>query len=326
MSLQQTFIDEMAVLFGGDKEKESCFRHRFHPAKHPDNNKDDREKAQNTAIAKLIDDDLPWTYCQKNIGHTIRRVLEVLCREYGEEMKADGVPVELLFSVGRGGVLLVNNNGDAAEEENQQQPQGKFSPWQIVYRWLWDKKFLRFLWENWQEKADANKSWIEICKDEEIPAVLSKPRGLMLEELEEAREESLPTITLKQSQRLVVFFPQETRGYFLLLNKGNNGSCVLCPSLGFAVNCSVNSKIILPQKEALAGEKKIGFKYGDLGIEEFIAIAHPQPLTLPWLDVSNKKGEIAPVLTSDRLLELWEELEKQGQWRAYYQAFEVVEV
>jgi hypothetical protein len=82
----------------------------------------------------------------------------------------------------------------------------------------------------------------------------------------------------------------------------------------------------LPQKEALAGEKKIGFKYGDLGIEEFIAIAHPEPLTLPWLDVTNKKGEIAPVLTSDRLLELWEELEKQGQWRAYYQAFEVVEV
>lgn len=326
MSLQQTFIDEMAVLFGGDKEKESCFRHRFHPANHPDNNKDDREKTQNTAIAELINKDLNGTYCKGNIGHTIRRVLEVLCGEYGEEMKADGVPVELLFCVGRGGALPINNNGDAAEEENQQQPQGRFSPWKEVYKWLWDKKFLRFfptfVWEHWQEKADSSKPWMEFY--EEIPGVFSK--GLILEELEEAREEGLPKIRLKKTGKIRLFFSSEIMGYFLLLNKGNNGSCVLCPSLGFAVNCSVNSKIILPQKEALAGEKKIGFKYGDLGIEEFIAIAHPLPLTLPWLDVSKKGGEIAPVLTSDRLLELWEELEKQGQWRAYYQAFEVVEM
>lgn len=326
MSLQQQFIKEMAGLFDGDKEKRSCFIHRFDPANHPDNNRDDKTRAQNREIAELINQDLNGTYCKGNIGHTIRRVLELLYRKYEEEMKADGVPVELLFHVGRGGVLQINNNDDASEEENQQQPQGRFSPWQEVYKWLWDNKFLRFLWEKCQEKADVSKAWIEFCNNEQIPAVLSKPRGLMLEELEEAREESMPKILLKQSQRLLVFFPGETRGYFLLLNKGNNGSNVLCHSLAYAVNCSVSSTLILPQEEALAGKKKIGFKYGDLGIEEFIAIAHPEPLTLPWLDVSQKEVEKAPTLTSDRLLELWEELEKQGQWRAYYQAFEVVEV
>jgi len=326
MSLQQTFIEEMAGLFDGDKEKESCFRHRFNPANHPDNNKDDKKKAENKEMAELINKDLPWTYCKGNIGHTIRRVLEALCREYGEEMRADGVPVELLFCVGKGGKLKSANNDEPSEEENQQQPQGQFSPWKEVYKWLWDKKFPRFfptfVWEHWQEKADFSKPWMEFY--EEIPGVFS--RGLMLEELEETREEGLPKIPLKKPLKIRLLFPSETRSYFLLLNKGNDGSYVLCPSLGYAVNCSVNSKVILPQKEALAGEKNIGFKYGDLGTEEFIAIAHPLPLSLPWLDVNKKEPEIAPALTSDRLLELWEELEKQGEWRAFYQAFEVVEV
>ena len=321
MSLQQTFIDEMAKLFDDHQERRSCFLHRFDPANHPDNNKDSPEEARNTKVAELINKDLNGTYCTKNIGHTIKKVLEGICGKYEEEMKADGVQVELLFCVGRGGVLQINNNDESSEEENQQQPQGRFSPWQVVYRWLWDKKFLRFILEYWQEKADASKPWMEFY--EEIPGVFSK--GLILEELEEAREEGLPKIPLKKPGKIRVFFSSEVRGYFLLLNKGNNGSYVLCPSLGYALDSHVDSTLILPQEEAVAGQKNIGFKYGDLGIEEFIPIAHPQRLTLPWLDVSNKAEEIAPLLTSDRLLELWEELEKQGQWRAFYQAFEVVE-
>lgn len=326
MSLPQIFIDEIGSdLFKEDKEKQSCFLHRFDRANHPDNNKDDKEKAQNKAVAELINRDLNQTYCKKNIGHTIRKVLEVLYGEYGEEMKADGVAVDKLFNVGKGGKLKSANKEDDSEGKNQEQSQGKFSPWQEVYKWLWGEKFLRFIWEKCQEKADAGKAWMEFCKNEEIPDILSQPRGLVLEELEELRQEKMPKIPLLQPQSLLLFFPPETKGYFLLLNKGNKGCYVLCPSLGYAVNCCLKSTVILPQGEARAGQNKLGLKYDALGVEEFIAIAHPEPLNLPWLDVSKEKGEIAPALTSDRLLELWEEFEKQGEWRGYYQAFEVVE-
>ncbi len=271
MSLQQTFIDDMAKLFDDHEERRSCFRRRFDPANHPDNNKDDKKKAESKAVAELIDKDLNETYCKGNIGHTIKKVLEGLCGKYEEEMKADGVPVELLFNVGKGGKLKSANNDEPSEEKNQEQTQSKFSPWQVVYRWLWDKKFLRFVWQKCQEKADVSKAWIEFCKDEEVPAVLSKPRGLILEELEEAREEGLPKIPLKKPGKIRVLFSSEIQGYFLLLNKGNKDSYVLCPSLGYARDSHVNnSTLILPQKEALAGQKKIGFKYGDLGIEELM--------------------------------------------------------
>jgi hypothetical protein len=111
----------------------------------------------------------------------------------------------------------------------------------------------------------------------------------------------------------------------LLLNRSQQGQILLCPSSAYAPNAIVEkSPIWLPQKDAWAGDSEEKFVFGEVGKEEFLAIVLEKPLSLPWL--TPHEDEALPEWNAERMKELFEQLEKQGNWQVFYQSFEVREM
>ncbi|NJK69582.1 MAG: hypothetical protein HC941_26415 [Microcoleus sp. SU_5_3] len=259
-------------------------------------------------------------YCENKINQTIRKVIEVVHKACEEEMKADGVNTEALLNLKAGGTL----QGKDDEESHK-----KFSPWKEVYKWLWDHKYLRWLdengWQILQEKAKSPPNWLQFLTKEEMASVQRGTRSFVLPPPPPAVQKSTPIIPVEKSLWMVIDLEFDN-SQLLLLNRSQDGEFLLCPSSAYAPNPIVEKPpILLPQKDSWADrdESQTNFKFEKLVKEEFLAIALEKPLNLPWL--TPREDEALPEWNAERLKELFEHLERQGNWQVFYQCFEVVE-
>ncbi|HAZ43843.1 MAG TPA: hypothetical protein DDW76_07530 [Cyanobacteria bacterium UBA11369] len=307
MNIKQNFQNQIVEeLFSGNlSEEKACFLRRFAPENHPDN-----KASTHKVIAKLMKDDL-GVYCEEKISQTIRKVIEVIHKAYGDEMKADGVNTEALLNLKAGGTL----KGEEDEERHK-----KFSPWKEVYNWLWNHKYLRWLdansWEILQKKAKSAPNWLKFKTTEEILALHAGTKAPTV------RTRKAPEIkpTIPANESLLMEIDLEYPNYQLLLfNRSQQGKILLCPSFVYAVNPIIEKPpILLPQKDRLEDT----FMFEEMGKEEFLAIVLEKHLSLPWL--TPREEEDLPTWNAERIKELFEQLEQQDSWQVFYQNFEVV--
>lgn len=226
---------------------------------------------------------------------------------YEAEMRADGVDVDNLLN---------------------REP-GERGCWEVVYQWLWNHKYLRWLdknsWQILQEKAKSPPNWLQFLTEEEMTAVQVN-RGLVRQTHPPSVQKITLTIPANQSLWMEINLESLERSNYqlLLLNRSKEGQCLLCPSSGYAPNSIMEKRVTwFPQKDSWADYNKQNFMFGEAGNEEFLAIALEKPLSLPWL--TPHQEEEFPEWNAERIKELFEQLEQQGNWQVFYRSFEVVE-
>lgn len=240
-----------------------------------------------------------------SIGTTSQNVVQAMVSQYKEEMAKDGVNVDILI------------NGQ----------KGQRGTWRKAYHWLWDHKYLRWLncnsWEILQKQAKSTPNWLQFLTEEEMTSVQRGTRALILPPPPPSVQKITPTIPINQSLWMVIDLVLHNH-QFLLLNRSQQGQSLLCPSSAYAPNPIIEKPpIVLPQKDAWAGNSEEKFVFGEAGKEEFLAIVLEKPLSLPWLNP--REDEALPEWNAERMKELFEQLEKQGNWQVFYQSFDVVE-
>jgi hypothetical protein len=221
---------------------------------------------------------------------------------YEAEMRADGVDVDSLL------------NGKKGEK----------GTWEVVYDWLWNHKYLRWLeansWKILQNKAKSDCPWIQFIPPQEIA---SKTRIPKRPSPPPSAQKSPSTIPVNEKLLMVVDLAYPNY-QLLLFNRSAEGQYLLCPSLSFAPKGLIDKPpILLPQKDSWADENQEWFTFEVLGEEEFLAIALEKPLNLDWLVPRDE--DPLPECTGSRFKELFDKLEQQENCHVFYQSFEVVE-
>jgi hypothetical protein len=242
------------------------------------------EGRNNQEIAKLVQKQLNEDVSHR-IGTDLQWIVKTLVSEFEPQMKQDGVDIEF---------LTAGNKGE----------KGK---WKEVYDWLWQKHFPRWVLEQqWQElvaKAEKVDDWLQVKSERTL-------------RMPEPRQSTVP---MKTEVYLLVNLNWANR-YLLLLYQGTNGmKYCLCPSKGFAPSGELSDKeMYLPQRGAM--EHSMYFQ--EVGTEHFLGIVLEQSLDLAWLRPN--EGEPVPCLNANRLSELLEKLEQQGNSQLFYKSFDVV--
>lgn len=295
MRLKQDFMHKIAdTVFGEtlseDKTTEKrCFLRRFDP---------ENLFKKNTDIAELIKQDMNNGYCVNTMARTLRDTIKALVNRYKAEIKTDDINPESWINRER----------------------GEKGAWPEVYDWLWNHQYLRWLeansWQFLQEKAKPSEHWLQFLSPDKI--------DLRCPSLRLPPPETKPTISANKHLWMVVDLDC-ANAQLLLLNRSEQGKCLLCPSFGYAKNAAIQKPpILLPQEDSWAGQTQQKFIFNELGQEEFLAIVLDQPLDLPWL--TPRKEEAIPQWTAERIKELFEKLEQQDNWQVFYQSFDVVNV
>jgi tetratricopeptide (TPR) repeat protein len=179
------------------------------------------------------------------------------------------------------------------------------------------------IWQILQKQAKSDSNWLQFLTNEEMAAVQRRTKALILPPPPPLVQKMMPTIPANQSVWMVIDLPFQNY-QLLLLNRSQQGQALLCPSSAYAPNAIVDkSPILLPQKDAWAGDGEEKFVFGEVGKEEFLAIVLEKPLSLSWL--TPREDEALPEWNVERMKELFEQLEQQGNWQVFYQSFDVVE-
>jgi hypothetical protein len=233
--------------------------------------------------------------CQTSINTTVQNVIRRLVEVFGEEMAKDGVNTAPLI----------------------QRQRGKKGAWEVVYQWLWEDKFPRWqldwIWQGLVKQADSPADWIRFTPVNPGDRKLVVPLG-------KTREQ--PVIGLNIPSMMHIDLECDA-GHLLLLNRGSESQYIMCPSAAFAPrNRLTGETILMPQLGAMCEQDKI--KFDTPGKEEFLGIVVNRWLEFPWLKPNEE--EPAPIWDTERLHQLWVNLEGEENWRGFYQAFEVVEV
>ncbi|HEY9849728.1 MAG TPA: hypothetical protein V6D28_09740 [Leptolyngbyaceae cyanobacterium] len=175
-------------------------------------------------------------------------------------------------------------------------------------------------WENLQKQAKSPRNWLEFLTEDGANQI-GLNRGAYLEL--PPPSEMPPTIAV--NKKLWMAIDLEYPNYQLLLfNRSKQGTVLHCPSFGYAIDAIMNKPpFLLPQKYSWAGKTGQKFIFKETGKEEFLAIVLEKHLNLSWL--TPKREEALPEWNAERIKELFEELEQQGNWQVFYQSFEVVE-
>jgi hypothetical protein len=298
MSLQQNFMQSIAnTVFGQTFKQETdpkkrCFLRRFDP---------ENQFKKNTEIAELIKKDMSDGYYVKTMARTLRDTIKALVKRYEAEINIDGINPESWMNRER----------------------GEKGAWPEVYDWLWNYQYPRWLeansWQFLQDQAKNSENWLNFQTTEEIAALpADKCPSLRM-----PPPETKPTISLNKDLWMVVDLDC-SNSQLLLLNRSEQGKCLLCPSFGYAMNAAIaKPPILLPQKDSWAGQTEQKFIFNEVGQEEFVAIVLEKPLDLPWL--TPRKEEAIPEWTGERMKQLFEALENLDTYQVFYQSFEVVE-
>ncbi|MGB3512963.1 MAG: hypothetical protein WBA93_27860 [Microcoleaceae cyanobacterium] len=259
-----------------------------------------------TEIAEGLEQ-MKGKYNVSGINQHIKVVIEKIYREFREELVQDGITPEQLG--------LGNQKGKPGRKKSS-----TASPWQIVYQWLWNIKYYRWLqdyiWDNWKQKAQTNLDWIQFCKHPEdysskgmkVPPALPK--------------ESLP-INTPLNLKINIDSP---RSYLLLFNRGldsqgNITKYLVTPSKAFAPSYQIVEKTtLIPLQDAICKD----IQFDTVSTEEYIGIVIDNPLDLPWLNPDSHN----PVVEwqGKHLEQVWEQLHPQDNWRVFYQNFNVISV
>lgn len=235
-----------------------------------------------------------------SIGTTSQNVRRAITNQYKEEMEKDGVNVALLL------------NGQ----------QGQRGTWREAYNWLWNHKYLRWLdekgWQILQEKAQQNPQWLQFLTEAEMAGMKRLPTL----RVPSSSVQAIPA-TIPANEPLWMAVNLEYTNYqLLLISRSEDGKYLLCPSFGYAINSLLGDPpILLPQKDSFAAQTEQRFLFEKVGSEEFLAVTLEKPLSLPWLNPSEK--EALPELNAERMKELFDQLGKQENWKVFYQSFEV---
>jgi hypothetical protein len=291
-SIQQQFIRKIAdELFqqsvnGKDTEEQCFFKLRFDP----DNYQLKTKNKNNNDIVSLMNQKLG--YFSRNIQRLQKKqVIPALVNQYEQQMKADELDIESILNAKRG--------------ENDVRKR--------VYSWLWDKQFPRYLWEKLRKESDKNQDWIRFVDE----SLVSSERGLVVR----TPKNEPKTIPINQSLDLVINVDADCCNHHLLLfNRGLTDFHLICPTEVFAPKSKIEEiPWLMPTEGSIANKDEWKFEFDTTGTEEFLAIVIEQPLELEWLKLS-KQLQFEP----KHLVELWEQLEKNKNWRSFYQSFEVV--
>jgi hypothetical protein len=162
------------------------------------------------------------------------------------------------------------------------------------------------LWRNLRGEAKRDMNWIRFIPSEEYQRGIKELR----------RSDSKIALNVPSIIGLDLPYPGQS---LLLFNRGRDTRYCLCPYRAFAPQNELQNGLVwLPQEGADFGQ----ITFDSAGKEEFLAIVLQKPLSLSWLDM---KGEnIAPIWDTVKLNEVWEHLQQQENWLAFYQEFEVV--
>jgi hypothetical protein len=295
--LQNVFLEEIAEqIFSRSRSVNiqlSCFFLRFDPL---------NQTLSNKELAIEINRRYEKQFPIDSFGGTLAEVIKKLKIEFGERMQADGVDTNRL-NHGRG-----------------QPPKGQ-APWEIIYKWLWEKKFSREGWQLSKKIAILTKEQIQMI---EIESVFEDSRELTLDPY----EIESPQKPLQKGKKYKLRINFQQGGYLLLLNEGEKGSkYCLCPSIVYAPNTqlSLTQSLEIPQESAYAKS----LKFNEVGQEYFLAIITHQPLSLSWVDSDrNPTDPITLALIKaddDRLKEIFIKLGQQGESQVFYKKFQVIE-
>lgn len=282
--VEEKFLEAIAKdhLSSTTPVRKLLFQLRFDPKFHPQKVK---EGLINKQIYSMVKEQLPKDSSLPT-GTDLKFLIRTLADAFEAQMLQDGVDVEFLKS----------------------KEQGKDGKWLVLYDWLWEKYFPRWLLEQqWQElisKADRVDDWLQVTPAE---------RDLRIPQASKSIAPLKTEVNLRVNLKLA-------NCYLLLLNQGTNGNkYCLCPSKGFAPSGDLSEQeMYLPQMGAMSPS----MVFEEVGKEHFIGIVMEKPLELLWLRPND--GEPVPSLDANRLKELWENLEQQGNWQLFYKSFDVV--
>lgn len=234
-------------------------------------------------------------FASGSINQTMNQIVGRVRDRWGTAMVADGIDLERL----------------KGEQGGQRQRQK--TPWQVVYDWLWETEFPRWqgqqIWQTWLDKADKYREWLRFELSEEAAAVGTTRMKTNNEPLQPQQ------ITVNRDYKAVIDLKKYVHRPWLFLNRVGNGGLVVSPSRDFAPNAEITCHpLLLPQADA--DMETIEFE--EPTTEEFLSIVLTRPIDLPWF-----RQQPTPEWDGLRLGELWEELEKQPEWYAFYRAIEV---
>jgi hypothetical protein len=288
--LQEKFLEDLTEqLFPPHQHSEVqklCFQLRFHPS--------NWNNVEHTQIAAQISKQLNGGFSESSINPTVGDVVKKIKDKFEAQMQADGVEIEKL-NPGRG--------------------KPKESPWQIVYKWLWETEFPRRGWQLSKEMA--------ICAIEHLqmkPMVgADGNRNLDLEGIPDVTEG-----TIRKGERYKLQVDLQSEGYLLLINEGVTGEkyCI-CPSRAFALPepLFLRSPLYLPLEEAIA--RNVGLSFKAVGEEYFLAIVTEKPLSLSWVRPDSHPKDI--VVDDKRLSEIFKILGHQSNCQVFYKNFVVTD-
>ena len=311
-SLVTIFLNHIAeeIFVDNALTQEDIFKYRFNPKyeKYPhsykQNESDDElniKAKEKKGIADLIQLEL-GIKCQYSIHQELGEVIQKVYKTYQKEMEQDGITKEQIKGKRGGGG-------------------GKNAPWRVVYRWLWNSKYPRwsqdYIWESWKERAEKSRDWIQFSDREEEYAA----KAMVI-------PAAKPKETLPVNTPLNLAIDIDSPGsYILLFNRGRDKKenkvtkYLVAPSQAFAPIYELSSEAtLMPQKNSMMHEH--GIKFDAESEEEYMGIVIDDPLDLPWLNPDPEN----PVLKwqGKHLNELWEQLDREGNWRVFYRDFEVV--
>jgi hypothetical protein len=288
--LQEKFLEDLTEqLFPSRQYSEVqklCFQLRFHPS--------NWNNVEHSQIAAQISKQLNGGFSESSINPTVGEVVKKIKEKFEAQMQADGVEIEKL-NPGRG--------------------KPKESPWEIVYKWLWETEFPRRGWQLSKKMA--------ACATEQLqmkPLVVTDGnRNLDLEGIPEVTEG-----TIRKGKRYKLQVDLRSEGYLLLINEGVNGEkyCI-CPSRAFALPepLFLATPLYLPLEEAIA--RNVGLSFKAVGEEYFLAIVTEQPVSLSWIRPDSNPRDI--VVDDKRLHEIFKLLGKQHNSQVFYKTFVVTD-
>jgi hypothetical protein len=298
--LETEYLDYISKeIFPGNAPPElqhRIFMQRFNPNNY---------SLKTTEIAKILNDMQSDKDYMTGINQHIKVVIEKIYRVFRDELTQDGITEEQL-GLGKGKPGRKTSNTE--------------SPWQIIYKWLWEKKYYRWLqdyiWNHWQQRALHNVDWIEFC---DRPSEYA-PRGMKI-------PKPLPKESIPINTPLSLKINLDSSGNYLLLfnrgidNQGNITRYLVTPSQAFAPIYQLAEKsTLIPLQDAMLYDD--GIEFDTVGKEEYIGIVIDKALNLHWLNPDPQN----PVLEWQgmHLEEVWEQLRTLDNWRVFYQDFDVV--
>ena len=255
-------------------------------------------------IAEKIADSLQTegkNFNQSSINQIVREVINKIYNTFSQELEQDGIPRHII----------------------QPHTNTRKNRWQILYHWLWDNKYPRWLWDTLKQQAqqESDRQWIKFS---DVGNLDENSRGIDIytEEIKQWKEQRQHLI--HKDRPLTIQINLQTGKHLILINRSqdyenNETRYLVVPSPAFAPNLrlsGLNQKI--PQPEAICND----IKFRTPGIEEFIGILVDDKFDFSFLDPNQDEAILQ--WSDEHLKEIGDHLDRIGNWQVFYKKYTVV--